>query len=104
MSTYIFQGVAPTTPLLHIWFKTYALNLALGMILVLYYNKTPCSFWGRSPLYSDPPGSAPGCLSVAATNSLQDFSSGATRQRNTLCMYTEGLIIAKSIAFFLLCC
>ena len=37
------QGVAPTTPLLHIWLKTslyllqYALNLGLGMILVLYY-------------------------------------------------------------------
>ena len=36
------QGVAPTIPLLHIWFKTslcllkYALNLALGIILMLY--------------------------------------------------------------------
>ena len=41
-TTYIFQEVAPTMPLLHIWFKAslyllkYALNLALGMILVLY--------------------------------------------------------------------
>ena len=38
----MFQGVAPTTPLLHNWFKTslyllkYALNLTLGMILLLY--------------------------------------------------------------------
>ena len=43
------QGIAPTTPLLHIWFKTslyllktslfllkYALNFALRMILVLH--------------------------------------------------------------------
>ena len=102
MSTYIFQGVAPITPLLHIWFKTYALNLALGMILVLYYNKTPCSFWRRSPLYSDPPGSTPAW--VPFCGSYQLIAGFLVWSYNTLCMYTEGLIIAKSIAFFLLCC
>ena len=66
---YIFQVVVPTTPLLHIWLYLLK-NLVLGMILVLY-NKTPCSFWGavppdplfqRSPQNSDPlsnPRSAP---------------------------------------------
>ena len=42
---YIFQGVAPTASLLHIWLKTslyllkyaYALNLALGMIFLVIY-------------------------------------------------------------------
>ena len=95
MSTYIFQGVAPTTPLLHLWFKTYllkyALNLALGMILVLYYNKTLCSFWGviTSPLWI--------CPWVPFCGSYQLIA------RNTLCIYTEGPIIAKSIAVFLHC-
>ena len=55
-TTCMFQGVASTTPLLHIWFKIflyllkYALNLALGFWY--YINKTgaPRPLLQRSPL------------------------------------------------------
>ena len=56
---YMFQGVTPTTSLLHIWFKTslyllkYALNLALGMVLVLYYSKYPVTSGGLRPPASE---------------------------------------------------